>query len=106
MGLSFDAVSISGGGSASAFWCSIMADVLGASVHRLAANDGPAYGAAILAAVGAGHFPSVEAACSELIRIRSTEAPDPGRQDRYDEKYAKFSGIYPALQGLFKTLNS
>lgn len=106
MGLSFEAVSISGGGSTSAFWCSIMADVLGASVHRLAANDGPAYGAAILAAVGAGRFPSVEAACDALIRIRSTEAPDPRRQAQYDEKYAKFSGIYPALQGLFKTLNS
>ena len=69
----------SGGGTASALWRQILADVLGAEIATVNTSEGAAYGAGLLAAVGAGWYPSVEAAATELVRATPVAAPGPGR---------------------------
>lgn len=86
----------SGGGTRSALWRQILADVLGAEIVTLATEEGAAYGTALLAAVGAGWFESVEAACGELIRV--TPATAPSRDlDSYRRGHQHFRTLYPAL---------
>ena len=61
-------------------------------------------GAAILAMVGAGVYPDVKTACEDLIRVSETVEPDPEQAALYQERYEKFSQIYPACKALFKKL--
>jgi len=106
MGIAINSISISGGGSASRFWCHMIADVLGVPVNTLNSNEGPAYGAAILAAVGVGQFSSVDNACRTLIAVQNTINPNEEKIRQYNEKYNKYRLIYPANQALFKALNA
>lgn len=104
MGIGISRVSINGGGAKSKLWCSIISDVLNIEVIKLNSNEGPAYGAAILAAVGYGLFDSVESACRNFVKITERIEPDDGRASLYDQKYAKFREIYPATRELFEKL--
>lgn len=104
MGIGISRISINGGGAKSKLWCSIISDVLDVSVVKLNSNEGPAYGAAILAAVGYGLFDSVESACSAFVKITETIEPDAGRAALYHQKYEKFREIYPAAKDLFQKL--
>jgi xylulokinase len=106
MGINIPVVSINGGGAKSKLWCEIMADVLNVKVVKLNSNEGPAYGAAILAAVGDGLFHSVEAACDAFIKITDSIEPNPARVELYNKKYDKFREIYPATKDLFKKLTA
>src|SRR4051794_25512320 len=67
----------SGGGTASALWRQILADVLGAEIATVSTTEGAAYGAGLLAAVGAGWFPTVDAATAALIRVTPTASRGP-----------------------------
>ncbi|MDF2891763.1 MAG: xylulokinase, partial [Clostridia bacterium] len=62
--------------------------------------------AAILAAVGDGLFPSVEAACDAFIKVTDTIEPNPAHVELYNKKYDKFKEIYPATKDLFKKLTA
>lgn len=104
MGISIPVVSINGGGAKSRLWCQIIADTLNARVVRLNTNEGPAYGAAILAAVGCGLFDTVEEACASFIKVTETIEPDSTNAELYNKKYAKYSEIYPATKKLFRKL--
>ena len=73
-------VRASGGGTASPLWRQILADVLGAEIATVSTTEGAAYGAALLAAVGAGWFPTVEAATDALVTSTTVAAPGPGRR--------------------------
>jgi len=96
-------VRISGGGTQSALWRQIMADVLQAELVTVNSTEGAAYGAAVLAAVGTGTFDSTESACEELIRITGRTAP--GKNvSRYNEQYAVYRTLYPALKATFAAL--
>jgi xylulokinase len=106
MGINIPVVSINGGGAKSKLWCEIIADVLNVRVVKLNSNEGPAYGAAILAAVGDGLFPSVEAACDAFIKVTDTIEPNPAHVELYNKKYDKFKEIYPATKDLFKKLTA
>jgi xylulokinase len=86
----------SGGGLASRVWRQILADVLGAEVATVETTEGAAYGAALLAAVGAGWFPSVPAACEAVVRITPQAAPGP-QAAAYAEGHARYRELYPAL---------
>jgi xylulokinase len=93
----------SGGGTASQLWCQILADVLGAEIATVTTTEGAAYGAGILAAVGAGWFPSVDAACGAFVS--STPAATPGADaNAYAEAHEIYRGLYPALAPTFKQL--
>lgn len=92
---------ICGGGAKSALWRKIIANVMNMKVDIIESEEGPGYGAAILAAVGCGVFPSVEAAAERLVKVTATEEPDEELVKKYEEKYQKFRKLYPALRGKF-----
>ncbi len=96
-------VRTSGGGSVSRLWRQILADVLEAEVATLATAEGAAYGAALLAAVGAGWFPSVEAATDALVTATPVAEPGPDRA-RYREAHTVYRSLYPTLAPVFPAL--
>ena len=96
---------ICGGGSKSPLWRKILANVLGIPLDVPQTEQGPGYGAAILAMVGVGVYPDVKTACDELICVAETVKPDPDLMKLYQERYDKFSRIYPACKDLFKKLS-
>lgn len=93
-----------GGGSRSALWRRILADVLGATVVTTSSSEGAAQGAATLAAVGVGWFPTVEEACRRVVAVG--DAVEPSADAGYDEGYARYRGLYPALAGTFHAMGT
>jgi len=94
-------VRISGGGTRSPVWRQIIADVLGVGLVTVNTVEGAAYGAALLAAAGAGAFASVEAACREVVRITGSTVPGTA-QEVYSERYPVYRELYPALKQVFR----
>ncbi|MBM6752041.1 xylulokinase [Mediterraneibacter glycyrrhizinilyticus] len=92
---------ICGGGAKSPLWRKIIANVMNMKVDIIESEEGPGYGAAILAAVGCGVYPSVEEAAKKLVKVVATEEPDPELVAKYEERYRKFRKFYPALKGMF-----
>jgi xylulokinase len=90
----------SGGGTASPLWRQILADVLGAEIATVSTSEGAAYGAGLLAAVGAGWFPSVEAATTALVIATPVAAPGPDAS-AYAEAHVVYRALYPALAPTF-----
>ena len=74
-----DQIRASGGGIASPIWRQILADVLGAEIATVSTTEGAAYGAAVLAAVGAGWFATVDEAAAALVRATAAASPGPER---------------------------
>ncbi len=95
----------SGGGTTSGLWRQILADVLGAEIATVDTAEGAAYGAALLAAVGAGWFESVEAAAAALVTATPAAAPGPDAP-RYADVHATYRGLYPALAASFRALSA
>jgi xylulokinase len=91
-------VRVSGGGARSGLWRQILADILGVELATVNTSEGAAYGAALLAGVGAGFWPDVDAACRSTVRVTGTTVPDPEMNDRYDDFYALYRQLYPALK--------
>src|SRR5437667_12777705 len=87
-------IRLGGGGARSALWRQIQADVYGRTVEIVEAEEGAAYGAAILAAVGAGMWSSVDAACSAVVRIAQRVAPQPAEVERMNTSYAAYRRMY------------
>ncbi len=97
-------VRASGGGLRSPLWRQILADVLQAEIVTVNTTEGAAYGAAVLALVGAGVFGSVEAACAELVQV--TGKTEPGADTAvYNQLYPLYQGLYPALKPTFAALS-
>jgi xylulokinase len=93
-------IRLGGGGARSRLWRQIQADVYAREVELVAAEEGAAFGAAILAAVGARHFASVDEACDVVIKVASRVAPDPASSTLLQKNYAKFRRLYPALHSI------
>jgi xylulokinase len=89
---------VSGGAARSALWLKIVASVLGLPLERLAVEEGGAFGAALLAGVAGGEFASVAEATEAAVRVRETVEPDPGWTRVYDEGYARYRELYPAVR--------
>jgi xylulokinase len=104
MGIRAPIVRINGGGAKSKLWCKIISDVLNVKVEKLNTDEGPAYGAAILAAVGSGRFATVESACASFLKVTESIDPDETNVGLYNQKYKKFREIYPATKELFRKL--
>ena len=96
-------VRVTGGGARSSFWRQILADILQAKILTVNTTEGAAYGAALLAATGAGIFNSVEEACDATIKITSSTKPGNDKES-YDLLYPLYKGLYPALKPTFSNL--
>ncbi len=92
-------VRVSGGGAKSPLWRQILADVIGAPLVSTSTTEGAAYGAALLAAVGAGVYPDVPAACAATIQ--TGEPTEPREPERYAGAYATYRSLYPTLRETF-----
>jgi xylulokinase len=90
----------SGGGMVSALWRQILADVLDAEIATVDTAEGTAFGAGLLAAVGAGWFPSVWAAAAATVNVMPAASPGPG-VERYGQAHARYRELYPALAPTF-----
>jgi len=99
-------VRASGGGARSALWRQILADVLDCELVIVNVTEGAAYGAALLAGVGAGLWPDVEAACDAVVRIADHVEPIPAHVEVYEEVYRTYHGLYDALKPTFDALTS
>lgn len=100
-----DQIRASGGGTKSALWRQILADVLGAEIAVVNTAEGAAYGAALLASVGAGWFASVEEAVDSNITTTPVAEPGPDRAT-YEGPGAVYRGLYPALADTFHALGA
>jgi xylulokinase len=94
LGVSVDQVRATGGGARSSLWRELQADVYGLPIHRTTADEGPAYGAALLSGVAAGVYRDVEEACS-TVRLRG-EVTEPERTRIYEEHYEVYRSLYSA----------
>jgi xylulokinase len=97
MGLPIQSVRVTGGGARNALWRQMQADIYGFEVVTLAAEEGPAYGAALLAGVGAGLFADVGSAVEQPVATGNITRPDPTAQARYEELYTIYRGLYSSL---------
>jgi xylulokinase len=98
LGVPVERIRLGGGGASSPLWRQIQADVYGSSVELLSAEEGGAYGAALLAGVGINAWPSVQAACAATIRVAQTIAP--ANAPVMNEAYANYRQVYPALRNI------
>lgn len=98
-------VRISGGGARSPLWRQILADVFQSELVTIDTVEGAAYGAALLAGVGAGFWPDVDAACQTGVRITGSTQPTPAGMAAYDHYYSLYRQLYPALKDLSHQLS-
>ena len=102
LGIDIRRTKICGGGAKSPLWKRIIANVLDLNVDVAAVEEGPAMGAAMLAAVGCGEYASVEEAAEKIVRVVDTIEPEPELVEKYEKKYQKFRMLYPAVKGIFR----
>lgn len=95
-----------GGGAVNPFLRQLQADIYGEEVVTVNNQEGPAYGAAILALVGSGLYPSISQACSKLLRVVTRTSPKPKAVKRYNEWYGEFRKLYPALKESFSSIQA
>jgi len=103
LGVSCGRIRVSGGGARSALWRQVMADVFNADVVEVNVTQGAAYGAALLAGVGAGVFGSVREACDKTVRETGVTRPGVATEV-YGDYYLRYRALYPALKGEFAEL--
>src|SRR5690348_643663 len=98
MNVPVSSIRLGGGGARSPLWRQIQADVYGHSVEIVEAEEGAAYGAALLAAVGAGVWPTVDAACAAAVHVALRIDPQPPAVATLRASYAAFRRVYPATR--------
>lgn len=104
LGIETKKVIVSGGGANSLLWKQMLADIFETEIVTVNASEGGAFGAAILAMVGAGVYPSVEAACAAVISETSSIEPDPATSEKYNACLEVYKTLYPALKPIFPTI--
>lgn len=92
--------SICGGGAKSDLWKQIISDVLDMRINVLETNQGPSYGAAILAMVGDGVYLNVEEATKKIVKVKKSFSPNEKRKNYYQDKYEIFKKLYPLLKNI------
>lgn len=98
MDLPVETIRLGGGGARSPLWREIQAQVYGRAVQLVEAEEGAAYGAALLAGVGSRRWSSVDEACAEVVRVASEVEPDKQAAELMNSRYEKFRKLYPALR--------
>src|SRR3954451_1663700 len=93
-------IRLGGGGARSPLWRQIQADVYRHDVETVKADEGAAFGAAVLAGVGVGIWATVDEACDALVHTAQRVMPDPNTANVMNERYAAFTRVYPGLKGM------
>ncbi len=104
LGIKLEETNICGGGAKSDLWKQIMANVLGVKINTVEVEEGPAYGGAILAAVGKGEYASVVEAASQIVKKKDSVEPDADLTALYEKRYQSFVKMYPALKDVMQEL--
>ena len=104
LGIGIKSSSLCGGGAKSKLWQKIICNILDIEITIPQTEQGPGYGGAMLAMVGAGEFDSVEACANEFVKIKTKLLPEREIADRYQKQYEKFKQIYPSMKELFKKI--
>lgn len=94
-------VRVSGGGAKSPLWRQILADVMNVELVRVNTTEGAAFGAALLAGVGDGHWKSIQEGCATAIHTVDATQPQPAAVKKYARLYPLYKGLYPALKPTF-----
>jgi xylulokinase len=94
-------VRLTGGGAKSVLWRQIMADVLDSEVVTMQSDEGPAYGAALLAGVGSGVYNTVQEAVDQTVNTGATTKPIGRNVEMYSKIYTMFQSLYPSLKEHF-----
>src|SRR5437667_5872689 len=100
-GLELEQLRATGGGAKSLLWRQILADILGVQLVTTTAEEGPAFGAALLAGVASGIYASIPQACEMTVRIVDRTEPHPELERVYARAYEKYGALYPALKPIF-----
>lgn len=101
LGIQITRTKICGGGAKSPLWKTIIANVMNLKVDVPETEEGPALGAAMLAAVGCGEYQDVISAADAIVKVVQTVEPDPALAAKYEARYQKFRTLYPALKDIF-----
>jgi len=99
-------IRLGGGGARSDLWRQIQADVYAHEVEILQAEEGAAYGAALLAGVAAKFWNSVEEACDAVVQVQQRVKPEPHSSNVLGKQYQNYRQLYPALKPLFQSMSS
>lgn len=102
LGIKTERSKICGGGAKSPVWKKIIANILNVELEVVECEEGPAMGAAMLAAVGCGEYENVEAAVKRIVKVMDVVRPDAELVQKYEEKYREFKNIYPAVKALYR----
>lgn len=102
LGVKANRVKVTGGGARNATWLQMIADVFNSPVETIKAQEGPAYGAAIVAMVSDNAYESVEVACEALIEADKVFKPIKENSKKYEEKYLRYLDLYPRLKTFYK----
>jgi len=105
MGIEFNEIYATGGGGSSPLWRQMIADVFDLPVVTIQNREGPALGAAILAGVGTGLYPSVPEACAQIIKTNPPQPPVKENSIKYAPYYQLFNDLYPGMKEGFQTLS-
>jgi xylulokinase len=105
LGLNVGQITATGGGARSALWRQMQADIYGAEVVTINIAEGPAFGAAILAGVGAEVYNSIQEATSEIVKVTSKTQPIKDNVGVYEEYYRIYRSLYPALKPEFDNVS-
>ena len=96
---------VSGGGAKSALWRQILADVLNVELVTVNTIEGAAYGAALLAGVGARVWPDLDTACRATVKQTGLTSPRSDANATYEQIYALYRQLYPSLKSVSHQLN-
>jgi xylulokinase len=100
LGIPVSGIRLGGGGARSALWRRIQAGIYGQAVEVLTAEEGGAFGCALMAGVGTGHWANLDEACSQAIEVAQRIEPDTAEAAAYKTGYESWRKIYPALHSL------
>lgn len=105
LGVPVEAVIASGGGTRHPLWLQLQADIFGRDIRQTCTEEAAAFGAALVAGVGAGVYADAGAACTRAVRLSDLVIhPDADRAHTYDGLYRQFTGLYPALRQHFQDI--
>jgi len=100
LGIPVTAIRLGGGGARGPLWRKIQAGIYGQTVEILTAEEGGAFGCALMAGVGAGHWANLDEACGQAIEVAQRIEPEEGDVAAYKSGYAHWRRLYPALKTL------